>query len=59
MLFDPTVEPTSAKYDDMELKMGGIDLEAVSEIVVESGRIGNPCIVVDGDFLLLVLFLRD
>ncbi|RAK99154.1 uncharacterized protein BO80DRAFT_466345 [Aspergillus ibericus CBS 121593] len=35
VLFDPTMEPTSARYDDMELKMGDIDLQAISKIVVE------------------------
>ncbi|PWY84669.1 hypothetical protein BO94DRAFT_536262 [Aspergillus sclerotioniger CBS 115572] len=38
VLFDPMMEPTSTKYDDMELKMGDINLEAISEIVVESGK---------------------
>ncbi|GLB06669.1 hypothetical protein AtubIFM57258_001981 [Aspergillus tubingensis] len=38
VLFDPTLSPTSDKYDDMELKMGDIDLNGISEIVVESGK---------------------
>ncbi|KAI2922637.1 hypothetical protein CBS147320_7322 [Aspergillus niger] len=38
VLFDPTLSPTSDKYEDMELKMGDIDLKGISEVVVESGK---------------------
>ena len=38
VLFDPTLSPTSDKYDDMELKMADIDIKGISEIVVESGK---------------------
>jgi hypothetical protein len=34
VLFDPTLDSTSDKYNEMELKLGELDLEPISDITV-------------------------
>ncbi|KAL3424924.1 hypothetical protein PVAG01_04205 [Phlyctema vagabunda] len=34
VLFDPTLDPTSDKYSEMELKLGELDLDAISAITM-------------------------
>jgi hypothetical protein len=49
VLFDPTLDPTGDKYNDMELKLGELDLESISDItfvnivegVVKTRKIGG------------------